>query len=310
MTRAGLTLLVLSSACGSVSGGSDGPSDARPVSDSTVSDDTDAGGGSTDVCSHADPFTAAEPLQGVNTGDGEHNAWLSPDERFIAFSRLPDGGDADLYMASRDSADGAFEAEDPIDELNTGEREYRPWLTDDLKTIYFDRVVSASNYDIMVATRDLTDAEFGGAAPVANVNGDGNSDYQPSVGESGMYLASSRGGAVELFHAPREGAGFGAAEPLDAISSAASESLPIASADGKAIYFAADGRDPGGVGWDVWVATRDNPDADFGEAVLVDGMVNGDAGDAPAWLSPDNCRLYFKTDADGDYDLWVATREP
>jgi hypothetical protein len=304
-----VVVVVWTCACGSVSDSGD-RADAAP-------DRSDGGGGGggadadvTDVCSHADPFTAAEPLQGLNTGDGEHNAWLSPDERFIAFSRLPAGGDSNLYTASRDSADGAFEAVDPIDELNTGEREYRPWLTDDLKTIYFDRIATASNYDIMVATRDVLDAEFGDAAPVANVNGDGNSDYQPSVAASGMYLASSRGGEIELFHAPREGTGFGAAEPLDAISSSVSESLPIPSADGKAIYFAADGREPGGVDWDVWVAIRDNLDDDFVEAVLVDGTVNGPAADAPAWLSPDNCRLYYKTDADGDYDLWVATREP
>ena len=69
-------------------------------------------------------------------------------------------------------------------------------------------------------------------------------------------------------------------------------------------------RAPDGVGWDVWAASRDSPADDFGEPVLVGGMVNGDAGEAPTWLSPDNCRLYFKSDADGDFDLWVATREP
>jgi hypothetical protein len=313
--------IAVAAGCGTVSDGQPVP-DSRAdrgdpdagsevLADATPPDSPDAGVEPAVNCSHNAPFISTAMVGGVNTADAEHNAWLSADERIMVFSRIAaGGGGANLYLATRDSAGVAFETVQEIDELNSAEREVRAALSEDLRTIYFDRAVSASNYDIMIATRGSPEAEFGGGEPVAAVNGDGNSDYHPFLSDAGLYFVSSRGGAVELFFAARAGAGFEDPVPLDMVSSAVSESLPVASADGTALYFAADGRAPDGVGWDVWAASRDSPADDFGEPVLVGGMVNGDAGEAPTWLSPDNCRLYFKSDADGDFDLWVATREP
>lgn len=46
--------------------------------------------------------------------------------------------DNDLYIATRDAADGEFGTPELIDEIDLG-REYRAFLSADLETIYFDR---------------------------------------------------------------------------------------------------------------------------------------------------------------------------
>lgn len=316
MRPAGLVLVLgVVVGCGSVSNSGDDvddgvAADAATGADGDPGDRPDAGGELV-LCSHDDPFVGAERVLGTNTTAEEMNPWLSADERTIVFSRVPVGQtDLDLYVATRGAADGTFDTPQVLDEIDLG-REYRASLSADLETIYFDRRPAAGGaYDIFVATRDAVGDDFSGEDTVANVSGAETNEFEPFVADDGMYFGSTRDGEPNLFRAPVSGDGFGNPVPLDAVNTGEDEELPIVSADGHALYFAGRDRQPGGVGWDVWMATRDNLAGDFTDATRVADPVSGDGMELPGWISPDNCRLYFASDrgAGDDTDLWMARR--
>ena len=115
-------VLVLGAAvgCGSVSNSGDDDdgvgADAATGADGDPGDQPDAGGEPV-LCSHDDPFVGAERVLGTNTTAEEMNPWLSADERTIVFSRVAVGQtDNDLFLATRDAADGTFDTPQVLDE--------------------------------------------------------------------------------------------------------------------------------------------------------------------------------------------------
>jgi Tol biopolymer transport system component len=308
----GWLLLVGLAGCGSVS---DSP-DAAPtegVPDAALA--TDAPTGSPDaaprLCRHDEPFVSFGPVPGVNTTGEEQNAWLSHDELTLVLSRAQSSTGGDLFVAHRAHLGDDFSAAVAIDELDSGSDEYRPSLSDDGLTIYFDRRDITLAYTLMTAVRETPDGVFGEPAVLAVVNGTG-SDFEPFVTGDGMYFASTRAGLPDLYFAPRAGAGFGTPVALTDVNSEVADEVPVASADGRALYFSAadrglTGGTTKGHGTDVWIATRSAPGATFGSPAPVTELATSD-GEYPTWLSDDNCRLYYVTTRSGTHDLWVASR--
>jgi Tol biopolymer transport system component len=109
--------------------------------------------------------------------------------------------------------------------------------------------------------------------------------------------------------ARREADGFADAVPLDTINTIRPEEVPTPSADGLAVYYVRRdlASDPEQKGLDIWVATRLDTTADFGNPRRIQEL-SKPGSDAPSWISPDNCRLYFASDREGDPDLFVASR--
>jgi len=316
MTRfAALALAAGLAGCSPVSAADvDASSDATtPLADARV--DAQHADGSPDAatsCRSIDPFDSFAPVAGIKTTAAEQNAWLSHDELTVIFGRFTPGRKNDFFIASRAVRTDAFANVRPLSELNSLDQEYRAFMSDDGLNIFFDRQDSSTGYHILTAVRSSPAAQFGAAAPVASVN-DMGGNYEPFLTPEGMYLGSERGGNLsDLFLAPRVGAGFGAPVRLG-VSSSAPEEMPVVSSDGLTLYFAARDRDPAGQSWDVWMATRADLGQPFSAAALVNasnGMINQAGRDIPAWISDDDCRLYYTTDRDGDLDVWVASRTP
>jgi hypothetical protein len=299
--------------CGSVSDSTDaGLADAALAAADAAADATpgtpDA---ATRVCSHDQPFVSFGPVPGVNTTGEEQNAWLSHDELTLVFSRAQDSTGGDLFFAHRADIGDDFSAPVAIEELNSGSDEYRPSLSDDGLTIYFDRRDITAAFTIMTAVRTSPTGAFGEPAEVAVVNGPA-SDFEPFVTADGMYFSSTRAGLADLYFAPRAGAGFGTPVALTDVNSEVPEEVPVASRDGRALYFAAADRAVGGGmtkghSTDVWIATRSAPGATFGSPAPIAELVTSD-GEHPTWISDDNCRLYYITWRSNSRDLWVASR--
>jgi len=87
---------------------------------------------------------------------------------------------------------------------------------------------------------------------------------------------------------------WGEAEPVTGVNDpAAADGCPIESPDGLSLYIASTRRgDPN----DIWVATRDTKDADFGAPIILPAPVNSDAAD------------FCPTPLRGNYLLFVSTR--
>jgi Tol biopolymer transport system component len=159
--------------------------------------------------------------------------------------------------------------------------------------------------------------EFGNPAPLVGLNSDG-SDIDPALSRDGhaLYFASDSGGAggmdsnYDLFVATREDAGssFTAFAAVGELNSGVSDWSPDIAQDGLALYFSS--KRAGGAGdFDLWVATRAEPNGPFVDAGLV-AAVNMAGEDIDPAISPDGRTLYFATDqgGGGGRAIWLAER--
>jgi Tol biopolymer transport system component len=105
---------------------------------------------------------------------------------------------------------------------------------------------------------------------------------------------------------------FGTPENLGPTFNTSSEdSAPNISADGLSLYFQSPR--PGGYGsYDLYVATRESTDDDWGPAVNLGPTVNTASDDGMPSISADGLSLYFESSTRpggfGSWDLWVTTR--
>jgi hypothetical protein len=304
--------LVGVAACGSVgSDAEDAGVDAPPETDGGADAAPDAA--PAPRCRHQDAFTAFAPVGGVNTAGGEQNAWLAHDEKTIVFSREVTGKRGELFVGTRDDVADPFSVVHAIDELNSADDEYRAFLDDAGKVIYFDRQDDGLNYHVLTAERVTPAAEFGLAAPVDGVNSF-PSTFEPVLTPEGLYVGIAKdtvGYVPDLALARRVGAGFASPEPLDMVNTVAGyEELPVPSKDGLALYFSARAREPGDTTLDVWRASRQTTDEPFAQPVRVESVSSPTDAEFPSWISDDNCRLYYTLQQEGARDLWVASRTP
>jgi len=88
------------------------------------------------------------------------------------------------------------------------------------------------------------------------------------------------------------------------------EGHPSISADGLSLYFHSN-RPVGYGDYDLYVATRESTDSDWGLAVNLGWMVNRAYSEGTPCISADGLELYFNSDRLGGYglfDIWVTTR--
>lgn len=110
------------------------------------------------------------------------------------------------------------------------------------------------------------------------------------IGTMLVVVAATAPSAVQA----KEFTDWGEAEPVAGVNDPmAADGCPIESPDGLSLYIASTRRgDPN----DIWVATRDTTDADFGAPIILPPPVNSDAAD------------FCPTPLRGNYLLFVSTR--
>jgi Tol biopolymer transport system component len=97
----------------------------------------------------------------------------------------------------------------------------------------------------------------------------------------------------------------------------AMQGAPCLSVDGRTLYFTSDR--PGGYGkWDLWVAERSSPDAEWGDPVNLGPEVNTAAAEVMPTISADGLTLFFgdgnpfswraRNGTANDYQIWMTTR--
>ena len=109
------------------------------------------------IASRDDPFaTFTEPinLAALNSSSLEDGPWISGDGQLLFFrsNRAGGVGLSDIWFATRTDVGGSFSAPALVPGVNTSEAEGDPWLSPDLRTIYFTRNVGGQQ-DLFVATR-------------------------------------------------------------------------------------------------------------------------------------------------------------
>jgi len=270
-------------------------------------------------CDPGSAFLHIAPVAGLGSELGEQSAQLSRDELTIVFSRVtiagtPDGPvprRGDLYMAHRNHLAEDFRDAAPLDELNTELDEHTASLSDDHRTLYFDRQGPSQRYQIFAARRFAPSGPFGAPALIA-LRDPASSDLEPFITSSALFFASrSSDGSASLFTAEGRGTSFAAARQLvslEGLPGPTAYEHPVVSSDGLAIYFSApaDRAAPR----DIWRASRADPGQPFGSVRAV-AELNTISAENPTWISEDGCRLYFTTNRSGEgLQLWMASRAP
>ena len=314
-----------------VADGSSGGVDATTADTSPPDDAAKNDGAAGDAGSDAPPGPRCSPDGGWGTPqvvpelNDTHNsggATLSADELTVYFTsdRLRDGGTGgfagyDVFTGTRADPSAAFAnirrvpVSDPSGDVPDL---YASQTSNNLK-LYFDTYRPGRG--VWVSTRASTVSDYTTAAAVTIINNGGGENGTPYVlpDESAIYFTSSRGGAgFDVYRAPITGGVVGASALVGGgVSSAAAELNVAVSPDDLTIYFGS-ARDNTGYDMDIWVATRPNTAAQFGNLTKLPANVNDRTGGAtanyPSFVTADGCVLYYSRQISGVTQIWRVKR--
>lgn len=199
--------------------------------------------------------------------------------------------------------------------LDTAE-EWSPTLSPDGLTLYFGRVRSEDSYygRLFQATRAEPTSHFTSITEVpGSLNDSPAHVYSQWVSPDGqrIYYTYQPDGVFSLWvsERPSTSAPWTVARDLSHLNQLADRlQTPRLTPDERTIFFSAS--DVGGEmgGYDIWMATRPDRKASFDDPVnLV--SVNTASNDVHAFVSADGRALYFASDRNGPYQLFVARRD-
>jgi|SRR5579859_7193748 len=286
------------------SGGSDGPpaasSDSAGSGEAGVDADADAG----PPCDLSRPFGPPENVRELNSANDDESARLTPDELTVYFSRRNGANGAYfVYTATRSTPTGPFGA---LTQLALLPDPSGPSIAPDRSTLYYASDVQTDSGlpDLYAASVPFT---AGTSTDLTAINS-AAWDFTPYIrpDELALYFASNRLGSDDIFVAPRVNGAFVAPTYLPKINTGANERSPVVSPDDQTLYFASDGTG----NYDVYVSTRARPTDAFGAPKAVTEL-DTPSVEMPDWISPDGCRMYFRSDragGAGGRDIWRARR--
>ena len=233
-------------------------------------------------------------------GDWEAGPNLSHDGLELFFV----GGPGDkLYSATRETTESEF---GPRQTIRRGDH---PSVSADGLSLYFHE---GNPGNLWVMTRDTIEDEWGHDENLGPTVNSQYKDRHPSISADGLglYFTSDRPGegtGNSICVTKRENVESSWEEPVELgphINSPTAGS-PDISADGLTLFFSSR---RGGFGdIDIWMATRETTDRDWGEPVNLGPDINTAKSDVSPHLSADGSEFYFSrgTNFDDDnFDLW------
>lgn len=237
----------------------------------------------------------------------------SQDGLTIVFnSNRPDGGDQDLYMATRSSTSEGFGAPVALPSpINTADNEACATIANG-KRLYFSSDRDDPGYDIYVTRL----GPKGWSTPQnlgPNINRAGWLDesadfFEDDDGNDVMVFSRRQGGEGIIYQSVNGRPAFPVA---GGPSSSASDNRPSITRDGLTIFFDSD-RSGGLGGPDLYYSTRSNTSEQFGPAQHLQ-QLSSPGFDARPYISKDGAFLTFSSNRPGSEspapDMWFATRE-
>jgi len=274
-------------------------------------------------------FTFGEPTdlgERINSPADEVLGCISADGLSLYFNDWTDSGypvrpggkgQEDIWVATRATTDDEWG--EPINlgaPINAASRDGSADISVDGLMLHFcsDR---SGNFDLYVATRATTDANWGEPESLETIN-TMYGEACPRMATDGLTLyfcdiynfRPGGQGGTDLWVATRATTddNWGEPENLGSIvNSSFHDFAPNISADGLSLFFGS--KRSGGFGsWDLWVTTRATTNDAWGEPKNLGPPVNTSFGDDTPAVSYDGSTLYFKSRRPdgGDLDLWQA----
>jgi Tol biopolymer transport system component len=270
------------------------------------------------MCDPTGTFDVPTLLNGFSMANRlEISVTLSPDELNI-YASVDRGAAAqgwDFVSALRADSASDFGAQSVVTALSSSANDSGGALSaDGLTFALTSGRAPGEGAHLYVSTRLSTLGSFGTPSLFAGINSVNTADTDDSpfftADGSELWFASNRArgaGSFDVYRAVRIASGFGAAVAVPELNSASAELAPVLTADKLTVYFSSD-RDGSGH-FDISTSHRTNV-ADGFPAPTVVTELNSSVNDFVDWSSPDNCRLYFRSDRSGSGDVYVAVRRP
>jgi hypothetical protein len=255
------------------------------------------------------PFGPATPLVGVNDSGDDVDGGLSSDELELLWTSSR-SGNAEIWRARRTAIGAAWSSPALATELDGTSVESDPEISVDGLTVLFTSQRPPSGLgDIWIATRTTIASPFGPPVRVPDLSTAANECCAVmTTDELNVVFAGVPSSDAELFSSSRatQASPWGSRALIGELDTTSQESNPYLTPDGLTVYFDSDR--PGGAGGrDLYVATRPAVTAAFSAPTRISELATS-SDERDAWLSPDGHRLYFSSNRNGNFDLYVAER--
>ncbi|MBK7539122.1 MAG: PD40 domain-containing protein [Myxococcales bacterium] len=248
-------------------------------------------------------FNPAAKISGLSLdGAIEDDLTLNTAETELIFAiNLGTGnGGKNLYVTTRANQQAAWGTPAEITALNTAGNDSTPRLSADGLTLYYATTRTGTSEDVWMSQRASAAAAWGTPTMIATASSTVNDRWYSPCG--GKYiLASDRAvaGDLDLY----EGTLGQAPSRLALSTTGGADTAPFLTPDCLSLYWAKD--NAGQV--DLFLATRASVTSAW-QVVGAVPVVSTAAREEDPWLSADGRRLYFASAADGELDLYLATR--
>jgi Tol biopolymer transport system component len=269
----------------------------------------------------------------VNSSCQDQTPTLSKDELALYFTSTrrgglgndtPDGCQSsfDLWVARRDSRESPWEI--PVNlgsPVNTSASEAGPALSPDGRSLFFYRFAPGGTSDIYVSQRDDRKDELGWDDPVSigpdvnTTNSEAGPTFLRHEGDGDATLYFFRGDPpvttdIYAVRVTKSGVTVGPAAVVAELNSSVEDNHASVRRDGREIFF--NSRRPGGLGFDIWLATRDNVHDAWSTPVNLGAPVNSQFAEFHPNISFDGRTLLFIAPLArgglGGFDIWMTTR--
>ncbi|MDD9941339.1 MAG: hypothetical protein OXU20_09905 [Myxococcales bacterium] len=272
------------------------------------------GEGPTVVLGNREParfrFGPPELVSELSVDAKTDNPTLTSDMLEIYFTSERNGGQADVFVASRPARSKPFGEIRRVDEVSTPGLETSPAISADGLTLWVasDRTDGQGSLDIWVAKRPSRNAPWSTPQNVEGLNSSGQ-DLPRPPGEHGRVMPMASDREMQPYYqvqfasrsAPTEA--FGNPRSVSELSFPGESTVDAFLTDDGLTLFYVTGPAFGPA--DMYVAYRRSTSQPFEHHMPLDNL-NSTQDERDPWLSPDGTELYFSSDRSGHYAIYVA----
>jgi hypothetical protein len=247
-------------------------------------------------------------LDAVNSPKRDGCPFPSPDGlRLYIASDRGEGGDLDIWVSER--ADPGAPWGPPVElpePINSPQDDFCPSPGHGGRFMFVSKRPGGCGLGDIYRTRYVN----GGWLTPQNLGCEINSEFEeagPVRAFGSLYFSSNRvANQYDIYASPAFGPWIGRPHPVTELNTPVTDDArPFVRADGREIVF--DSTRPGGLGSDIWSATRPHPWARWSTPVNLTA-INSAAAETRPSLSPDGRTLYFGSTRGTSQDVFTSTR--